>query len=68
LSFSSPGIYIATRKSKGLFSQGCREGRILKIAHFLENYDNTIGNVIFEIDALINVMLSKAEKYVLYGE
>ena len=41
LSFCSPGIYIATRKSKGLFSQGCREGWILKIAHFLENYNNT---------------------------
>ena len=26
LSFSSTGIYMATRKSKGFFSQGCREG------------------------------------------
>ena len=42
LSFSSPGIYIATRKSKGFFFfQGCREGWILKTAHFLENYNNT---------------------------
>jgi len=27
-----------------------------------------IGNVILRVDALIYVMLSKAEKYVLYGE
>jgi len=26
------------------------------------------GNVILRVDALIYVMLSKAEKYVLYGE
>jgi len=41
LSFSSPGICIATRKNKGLFSQGCREGWILKISYFLENYTST---------------------------
>jgi hypothetical protein len=41
LSFSSPGIYIATRNCKGLFFQGCREGLILKKAYFLENYTST---------------------------
>ena len=33
-SVSSPGIYIANTKRKGLFTQGCREGWILKMAHF----------------------------------
>ena len=40
LSFSSPKIYIATRKVKDLFCQGYRKGWILKKTYF-ENYTST---------------------------
>jgi len=44
--------------------------RLLKTAYFLENYiGNETGNVvIFDVNAVIYVLLSRAEKYVHYGE
>jgi hypothetical protein len=45
-------------------------GLVLKIAYLLKNHFGTmIGNdSVSEVDALMYVVLSKAEKYVPYGE
>jgi hypothetical protein len=51
-------------------AQGRRDGIILKIVSFLDNYiGNDTGNVVISnVDALVYVVLSRAETHVPYGE
>ena len=55
---------------QGLPSEGRGDGRILKIAYFLENYiGNDYGNVVIsEVDVPTYVVLTKAEKHASSGE
>jgi hypothetical protein len=51
-------------------SAGRGDGRILKVGYLLENYIGKMTDnvVISDVDALLYVVLCKAEKHVPYGE
>ena len=62
-------IFQAWKLCSDLKGQG--DGRILKIAYCLENHilELMTGNVVVSrVDALMYVILSKAQKHVPYGE
>ena len=70
LSFSRPGIYVATWKHRGLPSQGWEVVIILKMVYSWKiMLEMMSGNVVIsQLDVLMYLILSKVEKHVLYGE
>ena len=59
-----------SESAEGLPSQGKGHGRNLKVAYFMEIIVERLpGNIVIsKVDALMYVILSMAEKHVLYGE
>ena len=54
---------------EGFNSQQRSKGWVLNIAYFLKNYTLSDDNVVIsEVDALMCIVLSKAEKHVPYEE
>jgi hypothetical protein len=64
------GIMWLRESVQGLPSRFRRDGIILELAYFLENYVGTVnGNVVIsDVDARIYVVLSNAEKHAPCGK